>query len=713
MTGERGRVDDPGGQRAASDRRRAVHGVAPHRRARRRAAPRRAPTGDSRAGRSPARRRRCRDGDVADAALSVPPGAFTRTDELAIPPFAATVDAARGERPRRPRASRWGPLRAGGDVHPGRAPDVPPHSLKRELDFAIPVNPAAMPMARAHAPRRGPLLGPDGEDAARHHGREPALHRGLGRQLGPGVRVALVRHVPGGVSPSAGTVSFTRHLTHRAVLGISMGGGGAGIFGMRHHDQFDVIGAAGRQQRPHVARLVLRAVQVRRLLHRREPQLHQVRAEHVPALGDVRPHGGLRSLVLPAGDGTGGSFAPRGLDADPRGLPIMGGDPNGQNADPAIPFMVVGPTGTSPFVAGVGVTDPATGKPVNCGITIDPIAADARTTARRCRRPRRRPQTDQQAVQSACLASRCDPKNAWMAKTGFYDARVQPRRVASRSSASATAATDGTDARTSTRGRRRRPGNQTPSDLDARGRPQRQRHPRRGRAGHPPGRGALPGHRRGRPRRRAGARLRPGDEPGPEPGRLRLPAEPERDREQPHLRARGAVPGRRARRRAEHAAAVERRVRPRRGRRQVSRCRTGAQRLFSNDPHSILHGQVDRPGRPDGRRGAPAPRRVGRRRRAGHGELRRGGQPPHRGRRVGEERRRDAGEVDRVLQQLREPPRRGPDAAELVPRGERALERRRERGAPPLRLRRRDAGDDRAGRRAARRAPGARSSIGS
>src|SRR5207248_11076289 len=37
----------------------------------------------------------------------------------------------------------------------------------------------------------------------------------------------------------------SRHLTHRAVLGFSMGGVGAANFGLRHHDRFDVIAPLG------------------------------------------------------------------------------------------------------------------------------------------------------------------------------------------------------------------------------------------------------------------------------------------------------------------------------------------------------------------------------------------------------------------------------------------------------------------------------------
>ncbi len=47
------------------------------------------------------------------------------------------------------------------------------------------------------------------------------------------------------VPPSGGTTTFQRSMTYRAVMGISMGGGGAASFGFRHHDLFDVVAPLG------------------------------------------------------------------------------------------------------------------------------------------------------------------------------------------------------------------------------------------------------------------------------------------------------------------------------------------------------------------------------------------------------------------------------------------------------------------------------------
>lgn len=47
------------------------------------------------------------------------------------------------------------------------------------------------------------------------------------------------------VHTQAGTVRRSRRITHRAVIGISMGGAGAMHLGLRHHHLFDVVGAMG------------------------------------------------------------------------------------------------------------------------------------------------------------------------------------------------------------------------------------------------------------------------------------------------------------------------------------------------------------------------------------------------------------------------------------------------------------------------------------
>jgi hypothetical protein len=79
-------------------------------------------------------------GELADASLSVPSGAFTRTDELALPAFSACIACA-GDLTPTATPAKLGPA----ITFTPQDPTWLTHSLKRELTFTIPVNPAAMP----------------------------------------------------------------------------------------------------------------------------------------------------------------------------------------------------------------------------------------------------------------------------------------------------------------------------------------------------------------------------------------------------------------------------------------------------------------------------------------------------------------------------------------------------------------------------------------
>ncbi|MGD0524732.1 MAG: hypothetical protein ABSE49_06300 [Polyangiaceae bacterium] len=361
-------------------------------------------------------------GTLADASLSVPPGAFTRTDEFALPVFGATVSCGGDTTPQAP----------GGLTALGPAVTFTPantawvsRSLKRELDFAIPVNPAAMPMG---ARMRHVLVLYSGPMAKTP--RVITIANPKFTEL-PDNNWVMTFESPwfgtyqAAVSPTAATSSISRHLTHRAVLGISMGGGGAGIFGTRHHDQFDSIGPLGGNSDLTWLTWYFEQYKFGGFCTVANPNCTKYAPNMYPLWESFAHTEDFDHWFFQPGQGTGGSFSRGGWTQILEDFLIMGGDPNGQNADPTIPFMVVGPTGTSPFVAGVGVTDPATGKPVDCGITIDPIGPDQDDSAA-MQAMEATTQMDQQAVQSACLASRCDPKNVWTAKTGFYDASYNP-----------------------------------------------------------------------------------------------------------------------------------------------------------------------------------------------------------------------------------------------------------------------------------------------
>lgn len=116
--------------------------------------------------------------------------------------------------------------------------------LQREIPFSVPMNPAVMPDAatlrhvtvsytgpRAKKPRAIPIANPR------------IVRTGAGYSLeflAPwlGTYQAVVQS-------QGGAKKRTRRLTHRALVGISMGGGGTAMFGLRNHDRFDVLAPLG------------------------------------------------------------------------------------------------------------------------------------------------------------------------------------------------------------------------------------------------------------------------------------------------------------------------------------------------------------------------------------------------------------------------------------------------------------------------------------
>jgi hypothetical protein len=116
--------------------------------------------------------------------------------------------------------------------------------FQREIPLSIPVNPAAIPAdaklrhvtvsytgPRAKTPRAIPVANP--RIVRRTEG---YAFEFMAPWLGTYQAVAQA---------AGGTKKHTRHLTHRALIGISMGGGGTAMFGLRNHDRFDVLAPLG------------------------------------------------------------------------------------------------------------------------------------------------------------------------------------------------------------------------------------------------------------------------------------------------------------------------------------------------------------------------------------------------------------------------------------------------------------------------------------
>lgn len=186
----------------------------------------------------------------------------------------------------------------------------------------------------------------------------------------------------------AGTKTRKRLLTHRAVLGLSMGGSGAAMMGARHHDKFDVIAPLGGPVDWSY-------------------MLDYIRDNHLggflPNDGENVPEETIDVSELPKPDypyehrqtfnqwwyefpktGNGGTFDRESYIQIFRDLALMFGNPNGQNDAP----------GGEMLPAGVPVDHPSVvGESGECGLWVDPLKEHPdvdkqREIAHRCPRER-------------------------------------------------------------------------------------------------------------------------------------------------------------------------------------------------------------------------------------------------------------------------------------------------------------------------------------
>ena len=355
---------------------------------------------------------------VANASLSVPAAAFARdpsTDELAVPPFQATVTCAPDLT-----ASAPGQLIALGPAVAFQPKSVYPigKMLRRELDFAVPANPAATPAGArlrhiqllfqsplAKTPHVVPVANPRWDTVTNADGTSSYVLRFQSAHFGT---------YQAAVAPDAGGRARGRHLTHRGVLGISMGGGAAATFGLRHHDKFDFIGGLGG---PHDWNWLLWYISQYHLggfCTASNPSC-TIPAPNMYPLDEPFAHTqDFNHWWYQTGSGNGGGFDRNTYSKLFYDLAAAQGDPNGQNqdalTDPRMTFFPAGPKATDPFVTG-----DTTGLPpgTDCIVPVDPVSGDPNTT-------------QQQTIQAQCYASRCDPKNTWTAKTGYFDDEYNP-----------------------------------------------------------------------------------------------------------------------------------------------------------------------------------------------------------------------------------------------------------------------------------------------
>ncbi|HHH10960.1 MAG TPA: hypothetical protein ENK23_02660, partial [Sorangium sp.] len=175
-------------------------------------------------------------GTLAQARIALPAGADKPNDGSylwSVGPFDVAIDCAADIVPA-------GHLALGAAVTFGPSERVFP----RDMPLAIPINPAAMPTAarwrHLHVAYSGPRFVAPRVIAVADPRLERDGDRWMLRFSAP--RLGTYQAV---IKTNAGTVTHTRRITHRAVIGISMGGAGTAQFGLRHHDLFDVIAPLG------------------------------------------------------------------------------------------------------------------------------------------------------------------------------------------------------------------------------------------------------------------------------------------------------------------------------------------------------------------------------------------------------------------------------------------------------------------------------------
>jgi hypothetical protein len=374
--------------------------------------------------------------------------AFTRTDEFALPSFKGTVACANDDLTKQKAAG--GASQPGHAAAPGALVAIGPavtftaaspidmtQSLRRELDFAVPVNPAAIPEYGRIRHVQVLFMSP-GSQGVKKNPVAITVANPVINQVADGSFVfqfssPWLGTYQAAFSPDAGTVTRTRHITHRAVLGFSMGSGGAATFGFRHHDQFDMIGPLGGPSDWTWLFWFIEQYDLGGFCPQTNPDGSKNAAypncpTYAPNLYPIHETYAhtedYNHWWYQNGNGNGGHFSRASYAQIFDDLALMHGNPNGQNFDPnqpdassALSFLPAGITTSDPWVHG-----DAGGLPGSCAVAVNPVSGPSGSDPN----PNDPSDAVQQQWQNQCTLSRCNPANAWTAKTGYYDARFNP-----------------------------------------------------------------------------------------------------------------------------------------------------------------------------------------------------------------------------------------------------------------------------------------------
>jgi hypothetical protein len=266
----------------------------------------------------------------------------------------------------------------------------------RELPVSIPINPTLLPEKARWRHLEIAYSGPAFKKPRTIPVADPRVEKVDGRWAVT-FKVPRLGTYQAVVRKDAGTKTFTRKLTHRAVIGVSMGGGGTAMFGMRHHDKFDVLAPLGGPvdwtwmlghiENNHLGgfRPIPKGTKLQDIQLASTPCMAKAdcKADET-CMGAVNGKPGRCYLLPKPKDsyehpstfnawwyeypktGNGGSFSRRDYTQIFRDLALMFGNPNGENLSPGAQSLPAGVRPDDPSVVG--------DHPGNvCAVTVDPL----------------------------------------------------------------------------------------------------------------------------------------------------------------------------------------------------------------------------------------------------------------------------------------------------------------------------------------------------
>ena len=243
-------------------------------------------------------------------------------------------------------------------------------SFPRELPMAIPINPAAFPDKGRLRHLKVVYSGPSFKAPRSIAVADPRIEQGDNGGWVLRFMAPRLGTYQAAMAPDAGTKVTKRRVTHRGIMGVSMGGGGTAIFGLRHHDKFDAMAPLGGP--------VDWSWMMDHIEHNHTGGFMPNDGTNVPTAllplptpKDVYEHPSTFNqwwYEYPR-NGNGGGFGRDEYTQIFRDLALMWGNPNSDNASPDGLQL---PAGVDPMSKSVVGDHP--GK--QCGVWVDPIDGD-------------------------------------------------------------------------------------------------------------------------------------------------------------------------------------------------------------------------------------------------------------------------------------------------------------------------------------------------